>query len=93
MSIPCKNCLTFPICKSQAMDVYRHIIYLNFLFNKCSLFRDHCQKVGVLRTDSKLLNINSKAYIDIIKCFTEGNQQEYEKALSVIDSWEKNVEW
>jgi hypothetical protein len=37
--LPCKNCITYPICFSQTRDVYSLI---TFLSDKCTIFSDFC---------------------------------------------------
>jgi len=41
MNIPCKDCLCFPVCKSQAVKEHfkgESYVYLSILNEKCELF-------------------------------------------------------
>lgn len=43
MKIPCENCITLPICKSEVLEKYRNDEFLTagFLCSKCKIFERH----------------------------------------------------
>jgi hypothetical protein len=84
--IPCKNCLTFPICKSQAIDLSASRINLNYLTKKCNTFKEYCIRKECTReliyaTETLCLNICHPNYLKIVKFFTKGQRKERKRLL------------
>ena len=65
MNIPCKNCITLPICKSENKDlnVQTHWVESK-TFNKCSILRDFYHFNGYSLTDEITKILSGKSRYD-----------------------------
>ena len=85
MKIPCENCITFPICKNEAIDLSKGHIHLNHLAIKCIMFKHYCLKRGCLTMMYSYnfhLNNNHLSYADILLYFARGKEKQLKRVVS-----------
>jgi hypothetical protein len=81
MKIPCKDCLTFAICRSSVLSQPRqrpHDFLISSLLSRCSIFKEYCFKQNCIIFfygpvgEQLQIDRTHKVYHDIITFFIEG---------------------
>lgn len=77
MKIPCKNCITYPICKSQLGKEFFYLRIVTVLYQKCSLLRE------LVKDDTNGYTYDPCKVSSVIRFFLTG----------VYEPWDRNSEW
>ena len=64
--IPCKNCITFAICKAQIQGNTPHSNIIRYLMPKCSLIKDYIDN-----------NLNIPTLTNVSRFFQTGKEIKY----------------
>ena len=75
MTIPCKNCLVWSICKNKAVDLNEGTSYVSNVFNECSLLHEYAiqhyrKDIAIVESGKAFLsNYCSELYTDLFYMF------------------------